>query len=194
MFWKIQYFKIGRETQNRWSFNDLLMTYLLHLVEWWKKGALSLLPTVSGFSHTNTIAVNAKWLRKTSLQTPGFSLHLKSPWFAVLGAVSATLRPCFWLPTWQELLKIKVRLYSYIPLTCWVRDSWSSQRINSHFSVIDLGRKSLSCSSVDGEGETAAHQSVRDADCSCMLTWQPRSEGPAKWLSLIQLLGMKVDT
>jgi len=46
---------------------------------------------------------------------------------------------------------------------------------------------------MDGDGETAALQSVRDADCSCMLTWQPRSRGVAKSLLLIQLLRMKVD-
>lgn len=41
--------------------------------------------------------------------------------------------------------------------------------------MIDQGGKSLSCSCMDGEGETSAHQSVGDADRSCMLTWQPRS-------------------
>lgn len=104
---------------------------------------------------------------------------------------SAHLRAhCSW-PRWLHLGKVK-RFVSV--LWTWpVRESCLSQLISSQFNMIDLGRKSLSCSCMDGEGETVAHQSVRDADCSCMLTWQPRSGGVAKWLFPNQLLRMKVD-
>lgn len=60
-------------------------------------------------------------------------------------------------------------------------ESCLSQSIGSQFNMIDPGGKSLGCSRADGEGEASAHQSVRDADCSCMLTWQPRSPRAAKW-------------
>lgn len=167
------------------------------MVRWWKKWALSPLPTVwQDPPLTDTVAVSAKWpgwLWGRDLSANRW-LQSASLWFAVLGAVSATLRPRCSRPRWLDPGKVQVRLNFWTSQRRGERESWLSQWISPHFSVIDLGRKSLSRSRVDGEGEVAAHQSVRDADCSCMLTWQLRSGGAAKWLLLIQLLGIKVDT
>lgn len=97
---------------------------------------------------------------------------------------------CSW-PRWLHLGKVKVgKVFSAVLWTWSLREllvtvdqlaiqyDWPRQEI---FKLLMHGWRR-------GDGSTSKHQ---DVECSCMLTWQPRS-GVAKWLLPIQSLRIKV--
>lgn len=133
--------------------------------------------------------------RLNSLRARGFNLHADLFDAPVAGTREGitypTSEPVARRPRWGEMS-------SPVPVpwsrTARERERRLSESIRLQFNMIDQGGKSLSCSCMGREGETSAHQSVRDADCSCMLTWQPRSRGSAEWQLRVQWLKMKVGS
>lgn len=169
--WRMWYLKAETAKLNRWSvkvsffffFFFFLLVQVTAVIE---ESALTsfLVPAVFEFPECTNVALNANRL----MLNPGGLIYMQislmcclQSWgrcYLVIRGARCS-RPRWLRREWGEnILSASRELRGFGERE---RERRLSQSISLQFNMIDPGRKSLSCSCMDGEGESAVHQSAR---------------------------------